>query len=253
MRAFAFSALAIVAASLVLVGAQSEKQATVEVTESPEYGSHLSNAEGASLYLYLKDEPGAEESACVDACTRNWPPLTIEGEPVAGEGVDAELLGTLGRADGTTQVTYNGWPLYTYARDTEPGQTRGAGLGGVFFLVSPQGEALTEELEQQAVEIDEELMAALMSEGASNFANNCAVCHGAAGQGAIGPRLARNSNLAATDFVVKRILFGFSEHGMPPFGHLSDRQIASIATYIRNSWDNEFGPVTEEVVSDLRE
>ena len=45
-------------------------------------------------------------------CAVNWPPLIVEGKPTAGEGVNADLLGTVERTDGTMQATYNGWPLY---------------------------------------------------------------------------------------------------------------------------------------------
>ena len=63
-------------------------------------------------------------------------------EAIAGEGVDSTLLGTITRDDGTTQVTYNGWPLYYFAGDTAPGDTTGQGMEGVWFLVSPTGEAI---------------------------------------------------------------------------------------------------------------
>jgi predicted lipoprotein with Yx(FWY)xxD motif len=61
---------------------------------------------------------------------------------MAGEGVDATLLGTITRDDGSTQVTYNGWPLYYFHEDAAPGDTNGQGVGGVWFLVSPEGEAI---------------------------------------------------------------------------------------------------------------
>ena len=63
-------------------------------------------------------------------------------ETMAGEGVDATLLGTITRDDGSTQVTYNGWPLYYFQDDAAPGDTNGQGLDGVWFLVSPEGEAI---------------------------------------------------------------------------------------------------------------
>lgn len=248
---FVLSSFAFLVVSLALVGAQ-ETEATLQVAESESWGSHLTDAEGASLYLYLEDEELEGESACAESCIRNWPPLTVEGEPVAGEGVDAGLLGTLSRNDGSTQVTYGGWPLYTYARDTEAGHTKGQGLGRVFFLVSPEGEQVTEELAQEAPELDEDVFAQLMTEGERAFRNNCVVCHGAEGQGAIGPRLAGNSNVGGTAFLVQRIIIGFPDHGMPPFRHLSDEQIAAISTFVRNSWGNEFGAVTPEEVGNLR-
>ena len=63
-------------------------------------------------------------------------------EAMAGEGVDATLLGTITRDDGSTQVTYNGWPLYYFHEDAAAGDTNGQGLGGVWFLVSPEGDAI---------------------------------------------------------------------------------------------------------------
>jgi predicted lipoprotein with Yx(FWY)xxD motif len=68
-------------------------------------------------------------------------------EAMAGEGVDSTLLGTITREDGSTQVTYNGWPLYFYHEDTAAGDTNGQGLeefGGLWYLVSPTGEAVTQ-------------------------------------------------------------------------------------------------------------
>jgi predicted lipoprotein with Yx(FWY)xxD motif len=50
------------------------------------------------------------------------------------------LLDSVTRGDGTTQATYNGWPLYFYSGDTEPGHTRGHSIGGVWFAVDADGE-----------------------------------------------------------------------------------------------------------------
>ena len=66
-------------------------------------------------------------------------------EAIAGEGVDATLLSTITRDDGTTQVTYNGWPLYLFEQDTAPGDTNGQGITdefGQWFLISPDGEPI---------------------------------------------------------------------------------------------------------------
>jgi predicted lipoprotein with Yx(FWY)xxD motif len=120
--------------------------ATVEVSESTDFGTILVDGEGMSLYVFMADTQDGGTSACTDAeCTADWPPLVSDGDPVAGEGVDQALLGTITRDDGTTQVTYNGWPLYTFSEDTAPGDTNGQGLeefGGLWFLVSPAGEAI---------------------------------------------------------------------------------------------------------------
>uniref|UniRef100_A0A540VG41 Lipoprotein n=2 Tax=Litorilinea aerophila TaxID=1204385 RepID=A0A540VG41_9CHLR len=95
---------------------------------------------GMTLYLFLRDEPNV--SNCYDACASRWPPLLVDGEPVAGEGVDPALLGITERTDGTLQVTYNGWPLYYFARDERPGDTLGQGVGDVWYVISPTGEVV---------------------------------------------------------------------------------------------------------------
>lgn len=243
-------ASAILLLVLVTAAAQNAANATVKTTESPEYGVHLTDAEGMNLYLFVRDEEGA--STCTGRCAENWPPLLAEGEPVAGEGVDAELLGTTEREDGGTQVTYAGHPLYRYVRDQAPGDDNGQGLGNSFFLVSAEGEAIKEAMAVEKEPLAEELRAELMAEGQQAYASNCAVCHGEEGQGKIGPRLASNSNVGRTQFLVQRIIQGFPEHGMPPFGHLSDRQIAAISTYVRQSWDNDYVGIQPEEVANLR-
>jgi predicted lipoprotein with Yx(FWY)xxD motif len=122
-------------------------ETTVMVSDVGTHGPVLVNSEGMSLYVFLADTQNSGTSSCGDddGCTTDWPPLTTDGDPAAGEGVDAALLGTITRDDGSTQVTYNGWPLYLYAFDTAPGDANGQGLdefGGIWYLVSPTGEAV---------------------------------------------------------------------------------------------------------------
>ena len=116
--------------------------ATVNVAEVGTFGQALVDLEGRSLYLFTNDTQNSGASTCADDCLVEWPPLLSDGDPVAGAGVDAALLGTITRDDGTTQVTYNGWPLYYFHEDTAAGDANGQGLGGVWFLVSPTGEAI---------------------------------------------------------------------------------------------------------------
>ncbi|MGD2058700.1 MAG: hypothetical protein PVF85_01395 [Anaerolineales bacterium] len=112
----------------------------VETSISPQ-GEILVDFKGMSLYLFMNDKP--DESTCYGSCAANWPPLIADGDFGGGEGVDTELIDTTTRDDGTLQVTYNGWPLYYYGADEAPGDTNGQGVGGVWFLVSPEGNALT--------------------------------------------------------------------------------------------------------------
>lgn len=224
--------------------------ATLAVSHNETWGDHLVDAEGYSVYLYVLDEGGT--STCVDACTNNWPPVTLpEGtEPTVADGLDQSLIGTIQRPNGDAQVTYGGHPLYRFRRDSEPGHTRGQGLGGQFYLVSAAGEPVMEQTQAEVAALPEEEMEALMAAGQLVFRSNCAPCHGDAGQGGIGPAFVGNGRLTDTVYIVNRVLDGFIEHGMPPFGGvLDDHQIAAVTTFIRNSWGNEFGAVLEEEVS----
>jgi predicted lipoprotein with Yx(FWY)xxD motif len=90
-----------------------------------------------TLYMFTRDD--ADQSNCEGECLANWPPLLTEGDPVAGEGVDASKLGTITLDDGSRMVTYNHYPLYYWVADTQPGQTTGQNVGGVWFVLNPAG------------------------------------------------------------------------------------------------------------------
>src|SRR5487761_162959 len=93
----------------------------------------LTNAKSFTLYSFAPDT--ATKSNCNGACATYWPP--VKGPATAGPGVTGKL-GTITRADGSTQATYEGPPLYTYVADTAPGQAKGTALtlsGGVWHEV----------------------------------------------------------------------------------------------------------------------
>ena len=116
--------------------------AKVAVANSP-LGRILVDAGGRTLYLFQQDT--STVSTCDGACATSWPPLTTTGNPEAADGVSAAELGTTNRTDGTTEVTYNGHPLYYYAGDAKPGDTTGQGLdlyGAEWNVLSPAGEKI---------------------------------------------------------------------------------------------------------------
>jgi predicted lipoprotein with Yx(FWY)xxD motif len=113
-------------------------------TDDTDLGTILVDGEGRTLYLFTQDSPGM--SACEDECLEAWPAL--EGEASAGEGVDAELLGTIERGDGTTQATYNDWPLYYFVQDSEPGDIAGQGVNDVWWVLDAEGNAIEDMPEQ---------------------------------------------------------------------------------------------------------
>jgi cytochrome c oxidase subunit 2 len=105
---------------------------------------------------------------------------------------------------------------------------------------------------------------ALMKLGETVYAQSCSRCHQTNGRGIPGafPPLAGNANLRKLELVVTTVESGHSgritvkgqryDETMPPMGQdLSDRQIAAVVTFVRNSWGNAFGAVTEKQVSDI--
>jgi mono/diheme cytochrome c family protein len=105
-----------------------------------------------------------------------------------------------------------------------------------------------------AQDADAALVAELIVEGDEIFHSvGCSGCHGAEGGGGAGPELAGNSALSSAGHVISMVLYGNEEHGMPPFiSRLTDREIAAVGTYIRNSWGNSFGIVREASVGPRR-
>jgi len=103
-------------------------------------GDVLVDRQGRTLYLFARDS--GTMSACTGACAVNWPPLRVNGTPLVGSGATASDVGRTARPDGTSQLTYNGHPLYTFVNDKKPGNTNGEGInafGGSWFAVSPAG------------------------------------------------------------------------------------------------------------------
>jgi predicted lipoprotein with Yx(FWY)xxD motif len=121
--------------------ASSGNGATVAVADNSELGQILVDGEGRTLYLFEKDQ--SNRSRCNGNCAKVWPPYTTRGDPKASEGAVTAMLGTLKRNDGSTQVTYNGAPLYLFTSDVEAGDTRGNELdqfGAEWYALRPNGE-----------------------------------------------------------------------------------------------------------------
>ncbi len=113
--------------------------ASVEVA-STSLGDVVVGADGMTLYMFDPDAQG--DPTCYDDCATAWPPLVAEGEPAVGEGLDEALLGTVERTDGTSQVTYNDWPLYYWAQDAAAGDVTGQAVGEKWWVVGPDGEPI---------------------------------------------------------------------------------------------------------------
>jgi len=103
-------------------------------------GKILVDGDGNTLYLFGNDAPNAP--ACDTGCLGNWPALVSDGAATVGEGLNVADVGTVTAADGSTQVTFSGHPLYSFAGDAAPGDVNGQGLGGVWYVVGADGNAV---------------------------------------------------------------------------------------------------------------
>ena len=98
----------------------------------------LTDAHGMTVYYYTPDK-GTGKATCVGQCLQNWPAVLLPSgvtKPTGDKGVTG-TLGTITSSSGGSQVTYNGWPLYTFVKDKAPGDTTGQGVGGKWYVVTP--------------------------------------------------------------------------------------------------------------------
>lgn len=125
------------------VASQEEATGTVIKTGDSQYGPMLFDNTGQAIYIWqLEDSSTAE---CYDNCAQEWPPVLTNGTPVASGNVNTQLLGTTKRTDGTTQVTYDGHPLYFYAHE-KPGEVECHNIrthGGLWWVIQPNGNRAT--------------------------------------------------------------------------------------------------------------
>ncbi|MFI5284470.1 MAG: hypothetical protein ACHQ0J_15300 [Candidatus Dormibacterales bacterium] len=118
--------------------------ATVAVATNPKLGQILVDGSGRTLYLFVADT--GTTSTCSGQCAQYWPPLLTSGQPIAGTGANASLLGTTPRSDGSTEVSYAGHPLYYVQTDKSPGDTTGQAVnnyGALWYVVGPDGKQIT--------------------------------------------------------------------------------------------------------------
>ena len=109
-------------------------------------GPTLVDAKRRTLYVFVPDK--GKKVTCVSTCAAIWPPAFLPSgkETVAAAPVKQSLLGSDRDPAGGRVITYAGWPLYTYATDTAPGQAAGQALnlnGGLWYVISPAGKVIT--------------------------------------------------------------------------------------------------------------
>jgi len=121
-------------------GSKDAAPGTEIVVGESQFGQILFGPDQRAIYLF--DKETTDTSECYGACAEAWPPVLTDGDPVAGDGIDAKLLGTTERDDGSTQVTYDGRPLYYYIDDLR-GQVlchNVSEFGGLWLVLEPSGD-----------------------------------------------------------------------------------------------------------------
>lgn len=118
------------------------KPGTTISTGDSQFGEILFDGDDRAIYLF--DKESSKTSECYGDCAQAWPPVLTEGEPRADGGADAKLLGTTERDDSSSQVTYDGHPLYYYV-DDPVGEALCHNVdefGGLWLVLEPSGEAV---------------------------------------------------------------------------------------------------------------
>ena len=123
----AATVLALALAGVTAANAQAPMPAKVADTAK---GKALVDAQGMTLYVFDRDTAG--KSACTGPCAQNWPPLA----PPASAQAPADWT-VVTRDDGSKQWAYKGKPLYTWAKDTKPGDVTGDGVNNVWHIAQP--------------------------------------------------------------------------------------------------------------------
>jgi predicted lipoprotein with Yx(FWY)xxD motif len=122
--------------------AEAASAATLTVIKVAGYGDVLANSKKKAVYIFSGDPKGG--SKCTASCAKTWVPVTATGKTKAGAGVKGSMIKTFKRKSPTgTQVSYNGYALYTYPASPLQGSGAGqAAVGGVFYLIGANGQPI---------------------------------------------------------------------------------------------------------------
>lgn len=107
-------------------------------TASSNLGDIIVNANGMTVYMFDHDAQGSGASSCTGDCLAEWPPVTTDSDVPPVVGVTG-LVGTIPGPNGSKQITVNGWPIYLFAEDGVPGDLKGQGDDGVWWVLNPAG------------------------------------------------------------------------------------------------------------------
>jgi predicted lipoprotein with Yx(FWY)xxD motif len=131
-------------------GAASDGAAKLATDDVANLGKIVVDGNGRTVYVFDKDTADPSKSNCDGDCAAKWPPVMAGSGTPELDGVDASLVGTVTRSDGSKQLTLAGWPLYLFASDTKAGEAKGQAVGGVWWVVGPDGKKNTTKLAEDS-------------------------------------------------------------------------------------------------------
>jgi predicted lipoprotein with Yx(FWY)xxD motif len=115
-------------------------EATLQIVDTS-LGEVIAGADGKVLYLYTPDGT-AEQSTVPAGILGAWPPVVVKTAPTVGSGLEQSKVSAPVQSDGMKWVRYNGHLLYGFTGDASPGDTNGNGIGGIWFAVTADGNAV---------------------------------------------------------------------------------------------------------------
>ena len=115
---------------------------TTLATAATGLGTIVVDGNGMTVYQFDNDMQGGDSSSCSGQCATLWPAVHGGAQAPQLDGVTG-TVGTITGTDGQPQLTLNGWPLYYYQGDTAAGDTKGQGVGGIWWVLTPAGERVT--------------------------------------------------------------------------------------------------------------
>jgi predicted lipoprotein with Yx(FWY)xxD motif len=107
------------------------------------FGKIVVDGNGRTVYVFDKDSDDPPKSNCDGDCAAKWPPVMAGSAAPQLDGIDASLVGTVTRSDGSKQLTIDGYPLYLFGSDSEAGEAKGQAVGGVWWVLGANGEKIT--------------------------------------------------------------------------------------------------------------
>jgi predicted lipoprotein with Yx(FWY)xxD motif len=110
---------------------------TIQVFQHAAFGKILTNGDGFTLYFFSRDTKDDSSSCTTSPCTDNWPAYYSENVVFESSELDEADFTVMTRSDGAKQTAYKGWPLYTYAGDSLPGQANGEKFMNVWYVAKP--------------------------------------------------------------------------------------------------------------------